>query len=116
MVRMPVGIGYYLTDPARSPVYVKAGVSKVFMLSSSLDYVRETESFTMVTTEAASHRDVFKGGVGLWGSMGIQTRIRRAQKGFLEIRFEKSPASIDVPKHDFSFNMTNVGLYAGLLF
>jgi hypothetical protein len=116
VVRVPFGVGYYLTDPARSPVYVKGGLSKAFMLSSSFDYIRETESFTMVTTEAANHRNVIKGGLGLWGSLGIEARIRRAQKGFLEIRWEKSPASIDTPKHNFSFDMTNVGLYAGLLF
>lgn len=116
MVRVPLGVGFYLTNPGRSPLYVKAGLSKGFVLSSSFDYVRETESFTMVTTEAASHHDVVKGGFGLWGSLGVQTRIHGARKGFLEIRLEKSPASIEVPNHNFSFKMTNAGLYAGLLF
>ncbi len=116
MVRVPLGVGFFLTDPGRSPIYVKAGLSKGFELSSSFDYVRETESFSVVTTEAASHQDVVKGGIGFWGSLGIQTRIHGARKGFVEIRWEKSPASIEVPHHNFSFKMTNVGLYAGLLF
>jgi hypothetical protein len=116
MMRVPLGVGYYVTDPARSPFYLQAGISKTFILSSSFDYVRETESFTTVTTEAASHRNVVGAGVALWGSLGIQKRIHRNQKGFLEIRWENGPGSITTAINNYSLKITNVGLYAGLLF
>mgnify|MGYP001262149716 CR=1 FL=1 len=116
MIRVPFGVGYYITEPARTPVYVKAGVSKAFILSSTFSYVRENEGYTLVTTESATHRNVIGTKVGLWASVGVRARVFKDQKAFLEIRGERISPVVDVPMRAISLKMTNVGIYAGFVF
>lgn len=116
MIRVPIGVGYYIMDPERTSVYVRAGVSKAFVLSSTFSYVREIETFTNVTTDSRTLQDVIDARIGLWAGAGVQTRVLHRRKAFLEIRCEKMTPTVDVAISNFSLKMTNVGLYAGLFF